>query len=88
MDRKQGVLEEMATIYELRVNLKKGEWRLWHMRDHSTRMEPTTGDETAIIDLLLANNSGLVDSLDLVVTEHEDSCAKLKDLKEEASVTT
>ncbi|KAL5229317.1 hypothetical protein ABZP36_017582 [Zizania latifolia] len=87
-DRKQDVVEAMATIDELRVKLKASEEAGAQARALHEECKQQLEASRATIDSLLTDGSKLMDSFSLVVKELEESRAKVKVLEEEIAETT
>ncbi|KAJ1286089.1 hypothetical protein BS78_03G326800 [Paspalum vaginatum] len=82
-DRRQDVVEAMATIDELRVKLKASEEAEAEARAMHEECKQQLEASRATIDSLLTDGSKLMDSFSLVVKELEESRAKVKALEEE-----
>ncbi|XP_052140190.1 interactor of constitutive active ROPs 2, chloroplastic-like isoform X1 [Oryza glaberrima] len=87
-DRKQDVVEAMATIDELRVKLKASEEAEAQARALHEECKQQLEASRATIDSLLTDGSKLMDSFSLVVKELEESRAKVKALEEEIAETS
>ncbi|XP_040385861.1 interactor of constitutive active ROPs 2, chloroplastic-like isoform X2 [Oryza brachyantha] len=87
-DRKQDVVEAMATIDELRVKLKASEEAEAQARALHEECKQQLEASRATIDSLLTDGSKLMDSFSLVVKELEESRAKVKALEEEITETS
>ncbi|KAF8775406.1 hypothetical protein HU200_004826 [Digitaria exilis] len=82
-DRRQDVVEALATIDELRVKLKASEQAEAQARAMHEECKQQLEASRATIDSLLTDGSKLMDSFGLVVKELEESRAKVKALEEE-----
>ncbi|XP_062225225.1 interactor of constitutive active ROPs 2, chloroplastic-like isoform X2 [Phragmites australis] len=87
-DRRQDVVEALATIDELRVKLKASEEAEAQVRAMHEECKQQLEASRATIDSLLTDGSKLMDSFSLVVKELEESRAKLKALEEEMAETS
>ncbi|CAM0882956.1 unnamed protein product [Alopecurus aequalis] len=87
-DRKQEVVEALATVDELRAKLTASEEAEAQARALHEECKQQLEASRATIDSLLTDGSKLMDSFSLVVTELEESRAKLKVLEEEVAETT
>lgn len=87
-DRKQDVVEALATIDDLRVKLKASEEAEAQARAMHEECKKQLEASRATIDSLLTDGSKLMDSFSLVVTELEESRAKVKALEEETAETS
>ncbi|RLN23498.1 interactor of constitutive active ROPs 2, chloroplastic-like isoform X1 [Panicum miliaceum] len=84
-DRRQDVVEALATIDELRVKLKASEEAEAQARAMHEECKQQLEASRATIDSLLTDGSKLMDSFSLVVKELEESRAKVKALEEEVA---
>ncbi|KAF8716928.1 hypothetical protein HU200_026030 [Digitaria exilis] len=84
-DRRQDVVEALATIDELRVKLEASEEAEAQARAMHEECKQQLESSRATIDSLLTDGSKLMDSFGLVVKELEESRAKVKALEEEIS---
>ncbi|CAO1942167.1 unnamed protein product [Urochloa humidicola] len=82
-DRRQDVVEALATVDELRVKLKASEEAEAQARAMHEECKQQLEASRATIDSLLTDGSKLMDSFSLVVKELEESRAKMKALEEE-----
>ncbi|KAK3165883.1 hypothetical protein QOZ80_1AG0038920 [Eleusine coracana subsp. coracana] len=82
-DRRQDVVEALATVDELRVKLKASEEAEAQARALHEECKQQLEASRATIDSLLTDGSKLMDSFSLVVKELEESRAKVKALEEE-----
>jgi hypothetical protein len=87
-DRRQDVVEALATIDELRVKLKASEEAEAQVRAMHEDCKQQLEANRATIDSLLTDGSKLMDSFSLVVKELEESRAKVKALEEEIADTS
>lgn len=87
-DRRQDVVEALATIDELRVKLKASEEAEAQARALHEECKQQLEASRATIDSLLTDGSKLMDSFSLVVKELEESRAKVKALEEEIAETS
>ncbi|XP_048565061.1 interactor of constitutive active ROPs 2, chloroplastic-like isoform X1 [Triticum urartu] len=87
-DRKQEVAEALATVDELKAKLSASEEAEARARALHEECKQQLEASRATIDSLLTDGSKLMDSFSLVVTELEESRAKLKALEEEVAETT
>ncbi|KAI5007204.1 hypothetical protein ZWY2020_047152 [Hordeum vulgare] len=87
-DRKQEAAEALATVDELRTKLTASEEAEAQARALHDECKQQLEASRATIDSLLTDGSKLMDSFSLVVTELEESRAKLKTLEEEVAETT
>jgi hypothetical protein len=87
-DRRQDVVEALATIDELRVNLKASEEAEAQVRAMHEDCKQQLEASRSTIDSLLTDGSKLMDSFSLVVKELEESRAKVKVLQEEIADTS
>lgn len=87
-DRKQEVAEALATVDELRAKLTASEEAEAQARALHEECKQQLEASRATIDSLLTDGSKLMDSFSLVVTELEESRAKVKALEEEMAETT
>ena len=81
-------VEAMATIDELRAKIKASEEAEAQARAMHEECKQQLEASRATIDSLLTDGSKLMDSFGLVVTELEESRAKLKALEEEMAETS
>lgn len=86
-DRKQEVAEALATVDELKAKLTASEQAEAQARALHEECKQQLEASRATIDSLLTDGSKLMDSFSLVVTELEESRAKLKALEEEVAET-
>ncbi|CAO2197049.1 unnamed protein product [Urochloa humidicola] len=82
-DRRQDVVEALATVDELRVKLKASEEAEAQARAMHEECKQQLEASRATIDSLLTDGSKLMDSFSLVVKELEESRAKMKALEKE-----
>ncbi|TVU02346.1 hypothetical protein EJB05_18662 [Eragrostis curvula] len=87
-DRRQDVVEALATIDELKVKLKASEEAEAQARAMHEECKQQLEASRATIDSLLTDGSKLMDSFSLVVKELEESRAKVKALEEEIAETS
>jgi len=87
-DRRQDVVEALATIDELRVKLKASEEAEAQARAMHEECKQQLEASRATIDSLLTDGSKLMDSFSLVVKELEESRAKVKALEDEIAETS
>ncbi|XP_062207351.1 interactor of constitutive active ROPs 2, chloroplastic-like isoform X2 [Phragmites australis] len=87
-DRRQDVVEALATIDELRVKLKASEEAEAQVRAMHEECKQQLEASRATIDSLLTDGSKMMDSFSLVVKELEESRAKVKALEEEMAETS
>ncbi|KAK3162387.1 hypothetical protein QOZ80_1BG0088940 [Eleusine coracana subsp. coracana] len=87
-DRRQDVVEALATVDELRVKLKASEEAEAQARALHEECKQQLEASRATIDSLLTDGSKLMDSFSLVVKELEESRAKVKALEEEIAETS
>ncbi|GJM92650.1 hypothetical protein PR202_ga09139 [Eleusine coracana subsp. coracana] len=82
-DRRQDVVEALATVDELRVKLKASEEAEAQARALHEECKQQLEASRATIDSLLTDGSKLMDSFSLVVKELEESRAKAAELRSE-----
>ncbi|CAO2166925.1 unnamed protein product [Urochloa humidicola] len=82
-DRRQDLVEALATVDDLRVKLKASEEAEAQARAMHEECKQQLEASRATIDSLLTDGSKLMDSFSLVVKELEESRAKMKSLEEE-----
>jgi len=87
-DRRQDMVEALATIDELRVKLKASEEAEAQARAMHEECKQQLEESWATIDSLLTDGSKLMDSFSLVVKELEESRAKVKALEDEIAETS
>jgi hypothetical protein len=87
-DRRQDVVEALATIDELRVKLNASEEAEAQACAMHEECKQQLEASRATIDSLLTDGSKLMDSFSLVVKELEESRAKVKALEEEIAETS
>ncbi|KAL6853724.1 hypothetical protein ACP4OV_019753 [Aristida adscensionis] len=87
-DRRQDVVEALATVDELKVKLKASEEAEAQVRAMHEECKQQLEASRATIDSLLTDGSRLMDSFSLVVKELEESRAKVKALEEEMAETS
>ncbi|CAD6342299.1 unnamed protein product [Miscanthus lutarioriparius] len=87
-DRRQDMVEALATIDELRVKLKASEEAEAQARAMHEECKQQLEASRATIDSLLTDGSKLMDSFSLVVKELEESRAKVKALEDEIAETS
>uniref|UniRef100_A0A0A9CIU1 Interactor of constitutive active ROPs 3 n=1 Tax=Arundo donax TaxID=35708 RepID=A0A0A9CIU1_ARUDO len=87
-DRRQDVVEALATMDGLRVKLKASEEAEAQVRAMHEECKQQLEASRATIDSLLTDGSKLMDSFGLVVKELEELRAKVKALEEEMAETS
>ncbi|AQK99567.1 Interactor of constitutive active ROPs 3 [Zea mays] len=87
-DRRQDVVEALATIDELRAKLEASEEAEAQARAMHEECKQQLEASRATIDSLLTDGSKLMDSFSLVVKELEESRAKVKALEDEIAETS
>lgn len=87
-DRRQDVVEALATINELRAKLKASEEAEAQARAMHEECKQQLEASRATIDSLLTDGSKLMDSFSLVVKELEESRATVKALEDEIAETS